>query len=43
MTRIKSLLILAVAAFDLAVVPWRIGTNELVPNIIKASITTLIL
>ena len=41
--RIEALLILTVAALDLAVVPWRIWANEFVPNIIKASITTLIL
>ena len=40
---VKTFLILAVAALDLAVVPWRIWANEFVPNIIKASITTLIL
>jgi len=42
-TGIETLLVLTVAALDLAVVPRRIGTNEFVPNIIKASITTLIL
>ena len=43
MARVKPLLVLTVAALDLAVVPWRIWANEFVPNIIKASITTLIL
>ena len=43
MAGIETLLVLTVAALDLAVVPWRIWANEFVPNIIKASITTLIL
>ncbi len=32
MTGIETLLVLTVAALDLAVVPWRIGTNELVSD-----------
>ena len=32
MAGIETLLILAVTALDLAVVPWRIWANEFVPN-----------